>query len=143
MTIFRGLVGKVGTDTHAETVVVTGLCCAVPFQVVQLNAVWFEVEYNNPNQLASKIRISVQSVIGHQPLESTSLLAVRSMQTTTGELYADVAQVILPVQSTTGDIIVRLETDYVDGIVNAHFVMDLSFTTLKELDYMRLVASGY
>ena len=142
MTLYRGFVIKSAGVDAAESVVVTGACCAVPFQVAQLNMAWFEVNERPEDSAASQVRVSVQSVTGHQPLESASLLAVSNWPSTVDQL-ANTAQVILPVQSTSGTLIVRVESVNVAGIVKAHFAIDVSFITLKELDYMRLIASGY
>ena len=143
MALYRGTVIRNAGQDWSETVVVTGLCCQVPFQVAQLNMAWVDLEYaDDLFNSGSKVRVSVQSRAGHQGLDSVSLLAIRSV-TSYVDLFADAAQVVLPVQSTTGNIIVRIETSNVPSSVKASFAIDLSFITLKELDYMRLVASGY
>ena len=142
MAIYRGTVVQSLADHATEVVVATGLCCATPFQVLQLNMAWFQQNTIALSAGGQELIVTVQSVSGSLNIGDVGVLAVRSVAYGKEDL-AEPCTVILPVQSTTGNIIIMVSSVYTGQANSVSYVLDVNFSQLKELDYMRLKASGY
>jgi len=142
MAQYRGKVVQSGADVVAEVVVATGLCCATPFQVMQLNFGFLELKGHSSVDSSQDIRVTIQSKSGYVGMEDTGYLASWHLGLSPNDLSVPIS-VVLPVQSTTGDLVVRLSSDSTGVAQEVSYFLDVSFVTLKELEYFRLRSSGY
>lgn len=146
MALYRGRLVQLTDDATIESVVVSGLCCATPFQVMTLNYAWFESKKLTAQTSAmNRVRVSVQAVTGELDIADNGVLAVWDSVGAGGFLGSEHTSdrlILLPFQSTKGEIIVRLTSTNTSEANEVAYVLDVAFATLKELDYMRLVTAG-
>jgi hypothetical protein len=141
MAIYRGNITQSIPNTPKEVVIASGLCCAVPFQVLSVD--FGIVEWNNVSNSSGTqtCRLSASSAEGNHGLGSKNCLAVKDWSFYSSDAVG--VMVVLPFSSTSGDVVLRLETDGLGAAASVDYVINVEFKVLKELEYMRLKADGY